>query len=123
MTAGPLTIVVEPPVVAVVAAMAVAAVPGVARPEPGTRGLVSSVPCAGRRHRRDIAPASPEGVWVRRGETGLLVQVDIAIVADRSAVEVGRAVQEEVTRVVWEQTGQRVAEVWVTVLDIAPEVR
>lgn len=123
MTAGPLTVVVEPPVIAAVAAVAVAAVPGVVRSEPGTPGLGPSVPCAGRRRWRGVDPAPAEGIRVRRGEAGLLVQVDIAIAADRSAVEVGRAVQEEVSRVVWEQTGQRVAEVWVTILDVEPEAR
>ncbi|WP_040837195.1 Asp23/Gls24 family envelope stress response protein [Nocardia brevicatena] len=123
MTAGPLSVVVEPPVIAAVAAGAAAATPGVMRLEPGIRGLVSTVLRAGRRRWKGIDPAPAEGVRVRRGETGLLVQVDIAIAAGRPAVEVGHAVQEEVARVVWEQTGQRVAEVWVTILDIEPEVR
>lgn len=123
MTAGPLSVVVEPPVIAAVAAGAAAATPGVVRLEPGIRGGVSTALRAGRRRWKGLDPAPAEGVRVRRGETGLLVQVDIAIAADRPAAEVGHAVQEDVTRVVWEQTGQRVAEVWVTILDIEPEVR
>lgn len=123
MTAGPLSVVVEPPVIAAVAAGAAAATPGVVRLEPGIRGRVSTVLRAGRRRWKGIDPAPVEGVRVRRGETGLLVQVDIAIAAGRPAVEMGHVVQEEVARVVWEQTGQQVAEVWVTILDIEPEVR
>ncbi|MBF6577066.1 hypothetical protein IU415_26965, partial [Nocardia farcinica] len=58
MSAPPGTVlVVEPAVVAAVAARAAAAVPGVRRLEPGVRGLVGSVLRAGRQRLAGADPA------------------------------------------------------------------
>ncbi|MFE3443526.1 Asp23/Gls24 family envelope stress response protein [Nocardia sp. NPDC059180] len=115
---------IEPPVVAAVAAHAALSTPGVVRLEPGVRGLVTTLVRAGRQRWLGTDPASSEGVRVRRTEQGrLLVQVDVVIAGDRHAGEVGRAVQREVATVVRAQTGQNVDEVVVSILDIEPEPR
>ncbi|MFB8278043.1 Asp23/Gls24 family envelope stress response protein [Nocardia colli] len=113
---------IEAPVVAAVAAQAACAVPGVVRLEPGVRGLVSSLVRVGKQRLTNTDPAASEGVRVRRSAGGALsVQVDVVISADRPAAVIGHAVQQEVSRVVFEQTGQTVDEVSVTILDIEPE--
>ncbi|PXX60891.1 putative alkaline shock family protein YloU [Nocardia tenerifensis] len=113
---------IESPVVAAVAARAACATPGVVRLEPGVRGLVSSLVRAGKQRLVSADPAASEGVRVRRTASGALsVHVDVVISADRAASAVGHAVQQEVSRVVREQTGQAVAEVSVSILDIEPE--
>jgi len=126
MSAPPGTVlVVEPAVVAAVAARAAAAVPGVRRLEPGVRGLVGSVLRAGRQRLLAGAdPARADGVRVRRtNDGGVRVAVDLVVTADADVAAVGRAVQREITRVVAEQTGEDVGEVAVLVLDIEPEAR
>ncbi|WP_378739895.1 Asp23/Gls24 family envelope stress response protein [Nocardia brasiliensis] len=115
-------VVIEAPVVAAVAAQAACATPGVVRLEPGVRGLVSTLVRVGKQRLTVADPAPAEGVRVRRSPSGALsVQVDVVISADRGAAAVGRAVQEEVSRVVFEQTGQTVDDVSVSILDIEPE--
>lgn len=115
-------VVIETPVVAAVAAQAACATPGVVRLEPGVRGLVSALVRVGKQRLTVADPAPSEGVRVRRSTSGALsVQVDVVISADRMAAAVGHAVQEEVSRVVFEQTGQTVDEVSVSILDIEPE--
>lgn len=117
-------LVVEPAVVAAVAARAAAAVPGVRRLEPGVRGLVGSVLRAGRQRLAGADPARADGVHVRRtNDGGVRVAVDLVVTADADVAAVGRAVQREITRVVAEQTGEDVGEVAVLVLDIEPEAR
>lgn len=117
-------LVVEPAVVAAVAARAAAAVPGVRRLEPGVRGLVGSVLRAGRQRLAGADPARADGVRVRRtNDGGVRVAVDLVVTADADVAAVGRAVQREITRVVAEQTGEDVGEVAVLVLDIEPEAR
>ncbi len=115
-------VVIEAPVVAAVAARAARATPGVVRLEPGVRGLVSSLVRVGRQRLTNAEAAASEGVRVRRTAAGALsVQVDLVISAERAAALVGHAVQQEVSRVVFEQTGQTVDEVSVFILDIEPE--
>ncbi|NEW40952.1 Asp23/Gls24 family envelope stress response protein [Nocardia cyriacigeorgica] len=121
---GPVSVLIETPVVAAVAAYAARSTPGVVRLEPGVRGLVTTLVRAGRQRWLATDPAPSEGVRVRRTEMGrLLVQVDVVISGDRHAGEVGRAVQREVAAVVRAQTGQDVDEVVVSILDIEPEPR
>ncbi|WP_405162565.1 Asp23/Gls24 family envelope stress response protein [Nocardia sp. NBC_01499] len=113
---------IEAPVIAAVAAQAACATPGVVRLEPGVRGLVSSLVRVGKQRLTSADPAPAEGVRVRRTASGALsVQVDVVISAERAAAVIGHAVQQEVSRVVFEQTGQTVDEVSVTILDIEPE--
>lgn len=67
-------------------------------------------------------PAPIEGVLVRRDEDGAVrVRVNLVLSADRQVAAVGYAVQQEVSRVVCEQTGVTVAEVSVSVHDVEPE--
>ncbi|MBF6210205.1 Asp23/Gls24 family envelope stress response protein [Nocardia puris] len=122
MTAPVTVTVVEPAVIAAVAARAAAAAPGVVRLEPGVRGLVGTFVRAGRQRLAGTEPAAAEGVRARRTAAGaILVEVDVVLAADTHAAEVGAAVQREVTRVVAEQTGQEIDAVTVTILDIEPE--
>ncbi|WP_054816451.1 Asp23/Gls24 family envelope stress response protein [Nocardia arizonensis] len=119
---APPEIVIEDAVLAAVAARAALATPGVARLEPGMRGLVSSLVRKGRQRRTGAEPASADGVRVRHDTGGALsVRVDLVLAAGCRVATVGCAVQREVSRVVWEQTGAAVAEVSVTVTDIEPE--
>ncbi|WP_280235165.1 Asp23/Gls24 family envelope stress response protein [Nocardia cyriacigeorgica] len=118
------SVLIEPPVIAAVAAHAALATAGVVRLEPGVRGLLTTLVRAGRQRWLGTDPAPSEGVRVRRTEDGrLLVQIDAVIAGDRHAGEVGRAVQRAVAAVVRAQTGQRVDEVVVSILDIEPEPR
>jgi uncharacterized alkaline shock family protein YloU len=123
MTEGPTSVtVVEPQVVAAVAAWAAAATTGVARLEPGVRGLFTTLLRAGRQRWTEVDPAPTEGVRVRRSAGGALtVDVDVVIAADTHAGDVGHAVQRQVAATVLEQTGQGVAEVTVAILDIEQE--
>ncbi|MFQ6396563.1 Asp23/Gls24 family envelope stress response protein [Nocardia sp. KC 131] len=123
MTEGPTSVtVVEPQVVAAVAAWAAAATIGVTRLEPGVRGLFTTLVRAGRHRWTEVDPAPTEGVRVRRSTGGALrVDVDVVIAADTHAGDVGRAVQRQVAATVLEQTGQSVAEVTVAILDIEQE--
>ncbi|WP_328394428.1 Asp23/Gls24 family envelope stress response protein [Nocardia sp. NBC_00416] len=123
MSAARTSIVVGDPVIAAVAARAAAATPGVVRLEPGVRGLVGTAVRLGRQRLTGNQPAPAEGVRVRRTTAGLQVSVDIAIGAHRRAADIGPAVQQEIVRAVREQTGERVDEVCVCVLDIEPEQR
>ncbi|MFG1797575.1 Asp23/Gls24 family envelope stress response protein [Nocardia sp. NPDC049149] len=117
-------VVIEAPVIAAVAAQAARATPGVVRLEPGVRGLVSTLVRVGKQRLTNADPAASEGVRVRKNAAGeLSVQVDVVISAARAAAVVGHAVQQEVSRVVFEQTGQQVDEVSVSILDIEPERR
>ncbi|WP_280444605.1 Asp23/Gls24 family envelope stress response protein [Nocardia brasiliensis] len=117
-------VVIETPVIAAVAAHAARATPGVIRLEPGVRGLVSSLLRVSKQRLTSADPAPSEGVRVRRSASGALsVQVDLVISAERAAAVIGQAVQQEVSRVVFEQTGQAVDEVSVSILDIEPERR
>ncbi|MFE6858661.1 Asp23/Gls24 family envelope stress response protein [Nocardia sp. NPDC057668] len=110
---------VELAVVAAVAAHAARTTPGVLRLEPGARGLVSSVLRASRP--TNAALARSDGVRVRRNSLGALsVHVDVAISAEPAAAVTGQAVQQRVGRLVREQTGQRVDEITVLILDIEP---
>lgn len=114
--------VIADPVIAAVAARAALAVPGVARLEPGVRGLVSSLVRMGKQRWTGADPIAADGVRVRREPGGALtVRLDLVLTADRRVATVGVAVQQEVSRVVSEQTGAVVAEVTVTVTDIEPE--
>ncbi|WP_280419112.1 Asp23/Gls24 family envelope stress response protein [Nocardia carnea] len=122
MTSGKLSMVVAPPVIAAVAARAATGTPGVARLEPGVRGLLAVLTRAGRQRWTDADPAPTEGVRVRVTGAGLIVHVDIAVRSKGPAAEVGRAVQEQVAREVDEQTGQPVDAVYVHILDIEPEL-
>ncbi|WP_280399963.1 Asp23/Gls24 family envelope stress response protein [Nocardia carnea] len=121
MTADKVSMIVAPPVIAAVAARAAEATPGVARLEPGVRGLLAVLTRAGRQRWTEADPAPTEGVRVRVTGAGLTVHVDIAVRADGPAAEVGRAVQEHVAREVGEHTGQQVDAVCVHILDIEPE--
>ncbi|MFI6214889.1 Asp23/Gls24 family envelope stress response protein [Nocardia brasiliensis] len=115
-------VVIETPVIAAVAAHAARATPGVIRLEPGVRGLVSSLLRVSKQRLTSADPAPSEGVRVRRSASGALsVQVDLVISAERAAAVIGQVVQQEVSRVVFEQTGQAVDEVSVSILDIEPE--
>lgn len=112
-------IVVEPAVLAAVAARAALATPGVLRLEPGVRGLVSGLVRAGRQRFTGIEPAGADGVRVRSHADGRIsVEIDAVLSTERPATEVGVAVQREVLRVVEERTGQPVAEVRVGIVDI-----
>lgn len=122
MTADKLSMVVTPPVIAAVAARAAEATPGVARLEPGVRGLLAILTRAGRQRWTEADPAPTEGVRVRVTDAGLTVHVDIAVRADGPAAGVARAVQEHVARDVGEHTGQQVDTVCVHILDIEPEL-
>lgn len=117
-----LSMVVTPPVIAAVAARAATTTPGVARLEPGVRGLLAVLARAGRQRWSEADPAPTEGVRVRVTGAGLIVHVDIAVRVDGPAAEVGRAVQERVAREVGEHTGQPVDAVCVHILDIEPEL-
>ncbi|WP_280426535.1 Asp23/Gls24 family envelope stress response protein [Nocardia carnea] len=122
MTGDKISMVVTPPVIAAVAARAAAATPGVARLEPGVRGLLAVLTRAGRQRWTDADPAPTEGVRVRVTDAGLIVHVDIAVRVNGPAAEVGHAVQEQVAREVGEHTGRRVDAVCVHILDIEPEL-
>ncbi|MET8652014.1 Asp23/Gls24 family envelope stress response protein [Nocardia aurea] len=115
-------IVIEPPVLAAISARAALATPGVVRLEPGIRGLVSTLVRVGKQRWAGADPAPIEGVLVRRDEDGAVrVRVNLVLSADRQVAAVGYAVQQEVSRVVCEQTGVTVAEVSVSVHDVEPE--
>lgn len=123
MSAGS-ELVVADAVVASVAARAAAAVPGVVRVEPGLRGLVAELTRAGKQLWSGYETAPTDGVRVLRDDGGALgAQLEVAIGAERHAGAVGAAVQHEVVRTVREQTGVRLDEVSVTVVDIEPEAR
>ncbi|MBF6137305.1 Asp23/Gls24 family envelope stress response protein [Nocardia otitidiscaviarum] len=114
-------LVVSDAVVAAVAARAAASVPGVARLEPGLRGLVVGWARLGKQLLIGQESAASEGVRVQRTATGgLAVQVDLSLGAESRAVTVGAAVQRAVIDTVREQTGVTVDEVSVTILDIEP---
>ncbi|MGN2641736.1 Asp23/Gls24 family envelope stress response protein [Nocardia takedensis] len=121
MTDATAQIVVEDRVLAAVAARAALATPGVSRLEPGMRGLVSSLVRVGKQRWTGAEPAPAEGVRVRRDGAALSVHVDVVLTAGRRVATVGAAVQQEVSRVVAEQTGQQVTAVTVAVTDIEPE--
>ena len=123
MTSGSMSeVVIGNQVIAAVAARAAQATPGVIRLEPGVRGLFSTALRVGKQRLTSADPAPSEGVRVRRTVQGVLsVQVDVVISAERKAAAVGQAVQQEVARVVLEQTGQAVDEVSVSIFDIEPE--
>ncbi|NKY51903.1 Asp23/Gls24 family envelope stress response protein [Nocardia vermiculata] len=109
----------EDAVIGAVAAHAAASVPGVIRLEPGVLGVLGHLVRTGLRWgNTDTAPSA--GVRVRHSGGWLKVQVDLSVAAGANAGEVGQAVQQEVVRVVEEQTGMCVDAVSVTVLDIAP---
>ncbi|WP_330179757.1 Asp23/Gls24 family envelope stress response protein [Nocardia sp. NBC_01503] len=110
-------------VVASVAAHAAAAVPGVVRVEHGLRGLVTALTRAGRQLWTGYEIASTKGVRMQRDSGSLAVELEIAIAAERHAGTIGTAVQHAVVRTVREQTGVRVDEVSVTIVDIEPEAR
>lgn len=107
-------------VIAAVAARAAASVPGVARLEPGVLGLLGHLARTGRQWRssQDVAPGA--GVRVRHSGGWLKVQVDLAVRGEYQVGEVGQAVQQEVVRMVAQQTGMLVDTVSVAILDIAP---
>lgn len=121
MTGDKISMVVTPPVIAAVAARAAVATPGVARLEPGVRGLLAVLTRAGRQRWTDADPAPTEGVRVRDTGDGLTVHIDIAVRASGPAAEVGRAVQQHVAREVAEHTGRPVDAVCVHIIDIEPE--
>ncbi|NKY86083.1 Asp23/Gls24 family envelope stress response protein [Nocardia veterana] len=107
-------------VIAAVAARAAASVPGVVRLEPGVLGLLGHLARTGRQWwtSQDIAPSA--GVRIRRSGGWLKVQVDLSVSDGCHVGEVGRAVQQEVVRMVAEQTGMAVDAVSVAILDIQP---
>ncbi|MGW1738801.1 Asp23/Gls24 family envelope stress response protein [Nocardia sp. NPDC001965] len=113
------TTVVAAPVIAAVAAHAAANTPGVVRLEPGFRGLLNTFVRAGRQRWSDTDPAPADGVRIRHTPTGLVVSADITIGADGQAIEIGHAVQRQITRAVLEHTGQQVDRVCVCIIDIA----
>ncbi|WP_084524112.1 Asp23/Gls24 family envelope stress response protein [Nocardia inohanensis] len=114
-------IVVADAVIAGVAARAAAAVPGVARLEPGLRGLVTGWARAGKQLLGGSESVASEGVRVARTAAGgLAVQVDVSLTADCRAAVVGAGIQQAVRRAVPQQTGVTVDEVSVTILDIEP---
>ncbi|WP_327145524.1 Asp23/Gls24 family envelope stress response protein [Nocardia sp. NBC_01327] len=116
-------LVVADAVVAGVAARAAVAVPGVVRVEPGLRGLVAELTRAGRQLWTGFETAPTDGVRVLRDDGVLAVQLEIAIGPERHAGVVATAVQHGVIRTVREQTGVRIDEVSVLVVDIEPEAR
>ncbi len=107
-------------VIAVVAAHAAAAVPGVAYLEPGVLGLLGHLARSGRQWwgGRDVAPSA--GVRVRHSGGWLKVHVDLAVASGWQVAEVGQAVQRAVAGMVTEQTGMVVDAVSVSILDIQP---
>lgn len=107
-------------VIASVAARAAATTPGVVRLEPGLKGLVTAWTRATRQRWKGLDPAPADGVRVRSAEGTVSVQVDIVTSALDQAAAVGQAVQRGVTRAVAEETGIRVEEVSVSILDIEP---
>ncbi|MFC8044563.1 Asp23/Gls24 family envelope stress response protein [Nocardia sp. NPDC057353] len=112
-------VVVEPAVLAAVAARAALAVPGVLRLEPGMRGLVSTWVRTGRQRFGGGDSAIADGVRVRNHADGrITVEVDVVLSTERPAAAAGLAVQREIARVLAEHTGQRVAAVLVSILDI-----
>ncbi|WP_024799572.1 Asp23/Gls24 family envelope stress response protein [Nocardia sp. BMG51109] len=114
-------VVVADAVIAGVAARAAAAVSGVLRLEPGVLGLVGQLARSGKQLWTGVESAPSGGVRIRRAGAWLKIHVDLTVSAGSTVAVVGRSVQEQVTRVVAEQTGVTADEVSVTVLDIEPE--
>ncbi|WP_030515545.1 Asp23/Gls24 family envelope stress response protein [Nocardia sp. NRRL WC-3656] len=108
-------------VIAAVAARAATSVPGVARLEPGVLGLLGHLARTGRQwwSSQDIAPGA--GVRVRHSGGWLKVQVDLSVTGGCHVGEVGQAIQQEVVRMVAQQTGMVVDAVSVAILDIQPD--
>jgi uncharacterized alkaline shock family protein YloU len=121
-TAGMTEFVISDAVIASVAARAAAATSGVVRLEPGLKGLVTAWSRAARQRWKGLDPAPAEGVRVRVMGGTVSVHVDIVTSAVDQAVVVGQAVQRAVSRAVTAETGLRVDEVSVSILDIELEV-
>ncbi|MFF2551129.1 Asp23/Gls24 family envelope stress response protein [Nocardia sp. NPDC058058] len=116
-------LVVADPVVAGVAVRAALDVPGVVRVEHGLRGLVAAFNRAGKQLWSGYELASTKGVRVHRNGGVLAVELELSIAAGQHAGALGAEVQDAVMRTVRAQTGVRVDEVSVTIIDIEPEAR
>lgn len=116
-------LVVADPVVAGVAVRAAMDVPGVVRVEHGLRGLVAAFNRAGKQLWSGYELASTKGVRVHRNGGVLAVDLELSIAAGQHAGAIGAEVQHAVMRTVRAQTGVRVDEVSVTIIDIEPEAR
>ncbi|WP_037320195.1 Asp23/Gls24 family envelope stress response protein [Amycolatopsis orientalis] len=112
--------VIAPPVIAAVAAHAAAKVPGVARLEPGLRGLAGSLTRIARQRIKGLEPAPTEGVraFVEHDPPDVRVEIDLSVSGLDQAAATAQAVQRAVSRAVTEATGLVPSAVSVTVLDI-----
>jgi uncharacterized alkaline shock family protein YloU len=112
--------VITPPVLAAVAAHAAAKVPGVARLEPGLRGLAGSLTRIARQKIKGLDPAPTEGVraFVDHDPPDVRVEIDLSVTGLDQAAATAQAVQRAVGRAVTEATGLIPSAVSVTVLDI-----
>ncbi|KZB85360.1 Asp23/Gls24 family envelope stress response protein [Amycolatopsis regifaucium] len=112
--------VITPPVIAAVAAHAAAKVPGVARLEPGLRGLAGSLTRIARQRIKGLDPAPTEGVraFVDHDPPDVRVEIDLSVTGLDQTAATAQAVQRAVSRAVTEATGLTPSAVSVTVLDI-----
>ncbi|ANN16182.1 hypothetical protein SD37_11380 [Amycolatopsis orientalis] len=112
--------VITPPVVAAVAAHAAAKVPGVARLEPGLRGLAGSLTRIARQRIKGLEPAPTEGVraFVDHDPPDVRVEIDLSVSGLDQAAATAQAVQRAVSRAVTEATGLVPSAVSVSILDI-----
>ena len=112
--------VIAPPVIAAVAAHAAAKVPGVARLEPGLRGLAGSLTRIARQRIKGLEPAPTEGVraFVEHDPPDVRVEIDLSVSGLDQAAATAQAVQRAVSRAVTEATGLVPSAVSVSILDI-----
>lgn len=117
-SAPPIETVISSSVIAAIAAHAATKVPGVARLEPGLRGLAGSLTRIARQRIKGLDPAPTEGVRAFTEDGEVRVEVDLATSGQVQAAATAQAVQRAVTRAVAEATGLTPAAVSVSVLDI-----
>ncbi|WP_163507081.1 Asp23/Gls24 family envelope stress response protein [Fodinicola acaciae] len=106
-------LVIGPDVIAAVAAQATLATPGVLRLEPGVAELIGGWGRAARQQVLGMARAASTGVTVADGP---VVRVSVSVTG--RAADVGQAVQRAVAAAVEAGTGESLAGVEVSIVDI-----
>lgn len=113
-------VVIDPPVVAAIAAHAAVAVPGVARLEPGVSGLIKWWQRAARGRWSGLKPAPSAGVTAVVTNATATIGLDVAVAGRRPVADIAAALQRAVADAVSANTALVVGTVSVSVLDIDP---
>ncbi|RJQ66484.1 Asp23/Gls24 family envelope stress response protein [Pseudonocardiaceae bacterium YIM PH 21723] len=112
--------VIEPAVVRSVAARAARSTPGVARLEPGVWDLAKSWSRSTWQKVRGVDSAPADGVHAQVTDGAAAIQLSIATTGREPAFAVAQAVQRSISGAVSAQTGLKVTEVRVSIIDVEP---